>query len=207
MAGGPGVRGGIRLPAISGTRHYGKRAINPTANGSGTSNLILVERPQQFLVAPLDPVVAIAGDRLEALQVQNGNAASADLNKPGILQSSFNQVDGGPLHAKHLSEEFLGEPDVVAAQTLPALQQPSGSAVFHLMQCLTSRRLLRLRQQRQVEQGDGLAKAFARLADAMDVGCRNAGGLAADLNDRFSKRRHDSMDRGRADHTFPAYNG
>ena len=93
---------------------------------------------------------------MQAFQVDDGNPASPDLNKAGLLQGSFNQVDGGPLHAEHLAKKFLGQSDVVTAETLPALQQPSRGAAFHLMQRLTGGRLLRLRQQRQVEQRDRL---------------------------------------------------
>jgi hypothetical protein len=46
----------------------------------------LFERTEQFFVAPLNAVVTIASHRVQTVQVQNGNSAPADLNKPGILK-------------------------------------------------------------------------------------------------------------------------
>ena len=44
---------------------------------------------------------------MEAMDVQNGDATPADLNKTGMLEGALDQIDGGPLDAKHLSEKFL----------------------------------------------------------------------------------------------------
>jgi hypothetical protein len=41
----------------------------------------------------------------------------------------------------------------------------------------------------------------------MYLGGRDAHGFAGDLHDRFSKRRHDTMDGGRADHAVAADDG
>ena len=75
------------------------------------------------------------------------------------------------------------------------------------MQRLTRSRLLRLREQRKVEQGDGFAKTLARPSDTMDLGNWNADGFAADLNDRLGECSHNSMDRGRTYHAFAADDG
>jgi len=68
-----------------------------------------------------DPPVTIAGHRVEPLNVQNGDATSANLNKARILEGALDQIDGGSLHSEHLPEEFLCQPDVVASQPLSAL--------------------------------------------------------------------------------------
>ena len=52
---------------------------------------------------------------MEALDVQNGDATPADLNKTGMLEGALDQIDGGSLDAKHLSEKFLRQPDVLAS--------------------------------------------------------------------------------------------
>ena len=51
---------------------------------------------------------------MEPLDVQNGDATPAHLNKTCILESALDEIDGGSLDAKHLPEKFLREPDVVA---------------------------------------------------------------------------------------------
>lgn len=52
---------------------------------------------------------------MKALDVQNGDATPADLNKTGMLEGALDQIDGGTLDAKHLSEKFLRQPDVIAS--------------------------------------------------------------------------------------------
>jgi hypothetical protein len=113
--------------------------------------MTLFEVAQQFFVATLDPPVAVAGNCMQALNVNNGNATSADLNYACILERSLNQIDGGSLHSKHLSKKFLRQSDVVAAQPSSTLEKPPRCAAFYLMKRLTGRRLLRLREQRQIE--------------------------------------------------------
>ena len=44
----------------------------------------LFQRTEQFLVATLNSLVAIARHRVEAVQVQNGNSTPADLNSPAF---------------------------------------------------------------------------------------------------------------------------
>jgi hypothetical protein len=45
-----------------------------------------VQRTEQLLVAALNSAIAIASHSMKAVRVQNGNSASADLDKPGILE-------------------------------------------------------------------------------------------------------------------------
>jgi hypothetical protein len=40
---------------------------------------------------------------------------SADLNKACTLEGALDQIDGGSLDAKHLTEKFLRQPDVLAS--------------------------------------------------------------------------------------------
>jgi len=112
----------------------------------------LLEGTEKFLVAPLNPIVTIAGDRMEAFDVQNGDATPADLNKTGMLEGALDQIDGGTLDAKHLSEKFLRQTDVIAPQSFAALEKPPCCARLNLMERLAGSRLLRLREQRQIEQ-------------------------------------------------------
>jgi hypothetical protein len=63
-----------------------------------------LDATEKLLIASLYSLVTIAGDCTEALDVQNGNAPPADLNKTGILKGSLEQIDGGSLNAKHLSK-------------------------------------------------------------------------------------------------------
>jgi hypothetical protein len=48
-----------------------------------------LEGTEKLLIAPLYSLVTIAGDCIEALDVQNGDAPPADLNKTGILEGSL----------------------------------------------------------------------------------------------------------------------
>ena len=52
---------------------------------------------------------------MEALDVHNGDASPADLNKTGTPEGALDQIDGGSLDAKHLCEKFLRQPDVIAS--------------------------------------------------------------------------------------------
>jgi hypothetical protein len=61
---------------------------------------------------------------MEAFDVQNRDAPPADLNKAGLLEGALDQIDGGSLDAKHLSEKFLRQPDVIASQPFTALEKP-----------------------------------------------------------------------------------
>ena len=124
---------------------------------------------------------------MKALQVQNGNPTSSDLNEAGFLERAFNQIYSGTLDAKHLREEFLRQPNIVAPKPPSALKQPSCGAIFHLMERLTGRRLLRLRQQGQVEQSEGSAKTLIRSSNAMNLRNWNTDYFAADLNDCVSE--------------------
>ena len=62
---------------------------------------------EKLLIAPLYPIVTIAGNRMETFDVQNGDAAPADLNKASTLEGALDQIDGGSLDAKHLSKKLL----------------------------------------------------------------------------------------------------
>jgi len=117
---------------MSDTRHFRKTPTRFLPFGSGGKE-ILVERPQQFLVALLNALVAVAGDLLQSLGIEDGDAAAADLDETGILQGTLHQIDGGALNPEHLPEELLGQADIVAAQPLPALQEPARSPVFDLV--------------------------------------------------------------------------
>ena len=81
--------------------HGHLRRIVPRSKG------IWLEGTEKFIIAPLYPIVTIAGDCTEAFDVQNGDAPPADLNKAGLLEGALDQIDGGSLDAKHLSEKFL----------------------------------------------------------------------------------------------------
>src|SRR5258706_198865 len=116
---------------IGGQRSFTKWAsFNPSietgmsmsVDSSEFSKRIWREGAEQFLIATLDPPVTIAGHRVEPLNVQNGDATSANLNKARILEGARDQIDGGSLHSEHLPEEFLCQPDVVASQPLSALE-------------------------------------------------------------------------------------
>jgi hypothetical protein len=75
------------------------------------------------------------------------------------------------------------------------------------MECLAGSRLLRLREQRQIEQRNNLSETLTELSDAVDFRRRDAHSVAPDLNDYFGKRSHYTVDRGGTDHAFPANNG
>ena len=79
------------------------------------SKRIWLEGTEKFIIAPLYPIVTIAGDCIEAFDVQNGYATPADLNKTGLLEGALDEIDGGSLDAKHLCEKFLRQPDVIAS--------------------------------------------------------------------------------------------
>ena len=106
---------------------------------------------------------------MEALDIQNGDAAPADLNKTGMLEGALDQIDGGSLDAKHLSEKFLRQLDVIASQPFTALEKPPCCPAFNLMQRLTGSRLLRLREQRQIEQRNNFSETLTGLSDAVDL--------------------------------------
>jgi len=124
---------------------------------------------------------------MEALDVQNGDATPADLNKTGMLESALDQIDGGSLNAQHLSEEFLRQPDVIASQPFTALEKPPCCATLNLMERLAGSRLLRLCEQGQIEQRNNLSETFAVFPDAVDFRRRDAHSFASDLNDALGK--------------------
>jgi hypothetical protein len=64
---------------------------------------------QQPLVLGVDDSIAVAGGGLEALAVNNGNAAASVVDQPGLLQHSGGDGDGRPMHAEHLREKFMRE--------------------------------------------------------------------------------------------------
>jgi len=55
------------------------------------------------------------------------------------------------------------------------------------MQRLAGRRLLRLREQRQIKQRNDFSETFAALSDAVNLRNRNAHSFASDLNDALGK--------------------
>jgi len=124
---------------------------------------------------------------MEAFDVQNGDATPADLNKTGMLEGALDQIDGGSLNAEHLSEKFLRQPDVVASQPFTALEKPPCCPALNLMQRLTGSRLLRLREQGQIEQRNDPSETLASLSDAVDLPSRDAHSFASDLNDALGK--------------------
>ena len=124
---------------------------------------------------------------MEALDVHNGDASPADLNKTGTPEGALYQIDGGSLDAKHLCEKFLREPDVIASQPFTALEKPPCCARLNLMERLAGSRLLRLREQRQIEQRNDLSEILAGFPDAVDFRRRNAHSFACDLNDALGK--------------------
>ena len=52
---------------------------------------------------------------MEAFVVQNGDPTPADFDKTGTLEGALDQIDGGSLDAKHLSEKILRQPDIIAS--------------------------------------------------------------------------------------------
>lgn len=124
---------------------------------------------------------------MEAFDVQNGDAPPADLNKAGLLEGALDQIDGGSLDAKHLSEKFLRQPDVIASQPFTALEKPPCCATLNVMKCLAGSRLLRLCEQGQIEQRNNLSETFAVFPDAVDFRRRDAHSFASDLNDALGK--------------------
>ena len=124
---------------------------------------------------------------MEAFDVQNGDATPADLNKTGMLEGALDQIDGGSLDAKHLSEKFLRQPDVIASQPFTALEKPPCCPALNLMQRLAGSRLLRLREQRQIEQRNDFSETLTGLSDAVDLPSGDAHSFASDLNDALGK--------------------
>lgn len=63
------------------------------------------------------------------------------------------------------------------------------------------------RAEREIEQRNGLAKAFALPFGPMNFRGRDANGFAGDLHDRICKRRRDAVDGGGSDHALAANDG
>ena len=124
---------------------------------------------------------------MEALDVQNGDATPADLNKTGMLEGALDQIDGGSLDAKHLSEKFLRQLDVIASEPFTALEKPPCCPALNLMERLTGSRLLRLREQRQIEQSNDFSEILACPPDAVDLRRRDTDSFASHLNDALGK--------------------
>jgi len=85
------------------------------------------------------------------------------------LEGALDQIDSGSLDAKHLSEKFLRQTDLIASQSFAALEKPPCCASFNLMERLAGSRLLRLREQRQIEQRNDLSETLAGFPDAVDL--------------------------------------
>jgi hypothetical protein len=62
------------------------------------------------------------------------------------------------------------------------------------MERLAGSRLLRLREQRQIEQRDDLSETLAGFPDAVDFRRQNAHSFASDLNDALGKSSHNAVD-------------
>src|SRR5215216_4058815 len=91
--------GQSKVPKVSGIRHSRQMPTQAQRIRSGSRRKILFERAQQLLIPPLDTRVTVAGDILESLGVDDGDAAAADLNETRILQGALDQIDGGALNA------------------------------------------------------------------------------------------------------------
>ncbi|XSC48635.1 hypothetical protein ACF1BQ_004830 [Bradyrhizobium sp. RDT10] len=100
------------------------------------------------------------------------------MNKTGMLQGALDQIDRGSLDTKHLSEKFLRQLDVIASQPFTALEKPPCCPTLNLMQRLAGSRLLRLREQGQIEQRNDLSETFAGFPDAVDFRRRDAHSFA-----------------------------
>jgi hypothetical protein len=68
-------------------------------DSSARSKRIWFKGAEKFLVAPFDPLVTIAGNFVQPLGVQNGDAAPAHLNKAGMLEGLLDEINGGSLDA------------------------------------------------------------------------------------------------------------
>jgi hypothetical protein len=56
---------------------------------------IWLEGAEKFVIAQLYPIETIAGDRMEAFDVHNGDPPPADFDKTGTLEGALDQIDGG----------------------------------------------------------------------------------------------------------------
>src|SRR5689334_21485412 len=82
--------------------HFSFSQHTPAAN-SGKLALAV----QQSVVFGGNNAIAVAGRRLEAVAVDDGNAAARIIDQPRLLQNAGGHSDGRPVHAEHLGKKFL----------------------------------------------------------------------------------------------------
>ena len=90
----------------------------------------LIQSAEQTVIFPLDDPVALACGRLQARPVEDGNAAPAVADEPGLLEDASDGVDARPAHAQHLREEFLGQRKCIRRHAVVGHEQPAGAPLL-----------------------------------------------------------------------------
>jgi hypothetical protein len=103
-----------------------------TTNGSNVLTqpysgrpFLLNSRSAKFVELVADGEVALARGRLQAVTVQDGDAAPAVADQSGLLKSTGALRDRGPADAEHLGKEVLGYLEAVGADPVMGLRQPA----------------------------------------------------------------------------------
>jgi hypothetical protein len=86
---------------------------------------LLNSRSAKFVELVADGEVALARGRLQAVTVQDGDAAPAVADQSGLLKSTGALRDRGPADAEHLGKEVLGYLEAVGADPVMGLRQPA----------------------------------------------------------------------------------
>src|SRR5581483_201235 len=100
------------------------------------------------VVHVLDDAVTLAGRRLEALAVEDADAAAAVLDQLAVLQRGRRPRDADPAHAEHVREELLRQAEFVGAHPVARHEQPAREALLDLVKAVARRGLGNLGEQR-----------------------------------------------------------
>src|SRR5215213_6724870 len=99
-----------------------RSAVYP--NGYSGRPLLLNSRSAKFVELVANGEVALARGRVQAVTVQDGDAAPAVADQSGLLEGTGALGDRGPAGAEHLGKEVLGDLEAVGADPVMGLRQP-----------------------------------------------------------------------------------
>src|ERR1700730_7832599 len=154
---------------IDGPHSWSREPGARIAVGPGDGNSSAVRRSNKPIGERLDRPVALASAFPQALQIEHADVSPLVFYETGLLQGIGHDRHARPSHPQHLGDKFLGERKILAADQVPATQEPAREARFDRMDRVTGSRLLRLRQKDLLMPYERGAKCQAPLGEGTDV--------------------------------------
>jgi hypothetical protein len=128
-------------------------------------------------------VVALAGAALETFAINNDDAAAAVADQSLVLKCLRQQRDSSPAHAQHFGETFLGQWQLVAADTISALQQPAREPRNAIMYGVAGCGLLGLCQEHLAVAREQIVDGRIAINKLCEAGGADGAETPADLGD------------------------